>query len=72
MNEIERLEQWMATNGYSISALADAIGMSYDGVYQVLRVRRRASTTLKWKFIYCFGEDTAKAIFEQDTQPAEA
>ena len=64
MNEAERLTNWMHEHGHSITTLAAAVGMSYDGVYQILNVRGRVSPGFKLRFIQAFGTDVAASIFD--------
>ena len=64
MTELDKLLEWMEKNNHSRASLANAIGMSYDGITQILYVRRRLSPGFKLRFIQCFGQETAKSIFE--------
>lgn len=65
MSEIERLTQWMKDNDVSMVSLASEIGMSYDGVYQVLHWRKRVSPGFKLRFIERFGSAVADTIFDK-------
>jgi len=73
MTEVDKLKTWLQENEISITALADAVGMSYDGTYQTLNVRGpilgRLSDGLKWKFAQKFGVDIAGQIFDPDISP---
>ncbi len=73
MTEVDKLKTWLQENEISITALADAVGMSYDGTYQTLNVRGpilgRLSDGLKWKFAQKFGVDIAGKIFDPDISP---
>jgi hypothetical protein len=68
MNEVERLQQWLDERGYTIMSLAQAVGMSYDGVYQVVHARGEkrgvVSPGFQVRFIHAFGLDEAKRIFD--------
>lgn len=64
MNEVERLANWMHAEGHNVTTLAAAVGMSYDGVYQILNVRGRVSPGFKLRFIQVYGADVAAAIFD--------
>lgn len=70
MNEVQRLKKYMDDNGYSIRGIAEALGMSYDGMYQALFVRGaksgRVSGNLKWRFAQRFGADVADDVFPTD------
>ena len=73
MTEVDKLKTWLQENEISITALADAVGMTYDGTYQTLNVRGpslgRLSDGLKWKFAQKFGVDIAGQIFDPDISP---
>lgn len=67
MNEVERLKQWMHEQSHTITSLAQAVGMSYDGVYQVLNPRNRhdaVSPGFQVRFIHAFGLNEANRIFD--------
>ena len=63
MADVERLTAWMDRNGYSMKRLADELGMSYDGVYQALIVRKRVGEAFRWRFARRFGMDVAERVF---------
>lgn len=64
MTEIERIRIWMDKTGHTVSSLAKELGMSYDGTYQVLNVRKHVSNGFKFRFINCFGIDAAAKVFD--------
>lgn len=59
----ERLQRWMDEQGHTTTSLAQAVGMSYDGVYQVVHARGRISPGFQIKFIQAFGLDEAHRLF---------
>lgn len=67
MNEVERLQQWMDENDHTTASLAQAVGMSYDGMFQVLHPRGRDQITVspgfQVRFIHAFGLEIANRIF---------
>ena len=63
MTDVERLSAWMDHNDYNMKRLADELGMSYDGVYQALTVRKRVGEAFKWRFAQRFGMDVAERVF---------
>jgi hypothetical protein len=65
MSELERLQEWMETNDYTIKSLAAETGMSYDGMYQILRARGRISPGFKLRFAERFGGDVARDLFDK-------
>lgn len=62
--ELDRLLKWINDNNLTTGSLADALGMSYDGVYQVLYVRKNVSPGFRMRFIERFGKQVADNIFE--------
>ncbi|MCC6455177.1 MAG: hypothetical protein IT328_09570 [Caldilineaceae bacterium] len=72
MNEVEQLREWMEEKGYSTSDLAKAMGFSYDGVYQALKVRKYFSANFKWCFQETFGSEEASKVFATNPQPEPA
>lgn len=64
MSEVERLEQWMQENNYTNRTMAEAVGMSYDGFYQILW-RKKVSPGFKLRFIVRFGAAAADQIFDK-------
>lgn len=64
MTEVDRMIEWLQANDISLPRLARTLGMSYDGVYQVLHVRRRLSGGFKFRFAARYGMTTARAIFD--------
>lgn len=65
MNEVERLLIWMKRQNLSKRDLAAEIGMSYDGVYQILSWRKRISPGFKLRFIERYGSLVASEIFDR-------
>lgn len=66
MNEVERLQQWMDEQGHTISSLAQAVGMSYDGMFAVLHRGKDSgavSPGFQVRFIHAFGLSEANRIF---------
>lgn len=64
MSEQDKLQRWMDDNGYTISSLAQETQMSYDGMYQTLRARKRISAGFRVRFTERFGFDIAAQIFD--------
>lgn len=72
MSEQDKLQRWMDENGYTISSLAQETQMSYDGMYQTLRFRKRVSAGFRVRFMERFGSDVAAQIFDPVLAPQEA
>lgn len=70
MNEVTRLHAWMEKHAYTKRQLADRMGMSYDGVYQTLKVRKSCSPEFKWRFAEAFGWEEAQSIFGTQQAPS--
>lgn len=70
-NEVAALRAWMEAHAYTIRQLADRMGISYDGVYQALKVRESCSPEFKWRFAEAFGWEEAERVFgvERTSQP---
>ena len=64
MSEIERLDNWMRERGYSKRTMAEAVGMSYDGFYQIFW-RKKISPGFKLRFINRFGAEAADRVFDK-------
>jgi len=64
MTEVDRVIDWIETNQISQPELARTLGMSYDGLYQALHVRRRLSSGFKFRFLARYGEGMARSLFE--------
>lgn len=67
MTEIDRLVAWLDEQHINMPMLAREINMSYDGVYQVLYVRKKLSDGFKLRFLTRFGNDVSGEIFEMPT-----
>jgi hypothetical protein len=63
-SELEKLLEWMKVEGHDYNSLAAAVGMSHDGVYQILYVRKRISPGFKVRFTERFKEEVSKTIFD--------
>lgn len=70
MTELERLTTWIESNGYTTRKLATELGMSFDGVYQVLYYRKRISPGFKLRFTERFGTQIANEIFDATIVPS--
>lgn len=64
MTEVDRVLEWLQASDISLPELARSLGMSYDGVYQVLHVRKRLSGGFKFLFAARYGMATARSLFD--------
>lgn len=71
MTDTERVQHWMETNDITIKALAEQMGLSYDGVYVIVTGRRPMNGSFKWRFAQAFGWDTAQTLFNLPSQPQQ-
>lgn len=67
----ERLRAWMKENGHTTKALADATGIKYSLMSQMVADKRRISESFKWKFGKAFGYNLAIALFAPEGEKNE-
>jgi hypothetical protein len=63
MNDIERLQQWMTDNGYTMKSLARKMDIKYITLWAMVD-RQRPSDRFMTRFIQHFGCDEAIAVFK--------
>lgn len=64
MDEIAKLNAWMASSNLTMSQLATEIGIPYINAYMCIERRKRLSANFELAFRRRFGPDVADSIFD--------
>jgi transcriptional regulator with XRE-family HTH domain len=70
MADIERLQQWMKENGYTMKSLARHMGIKYITLWAMMD-RQRPSDRFITLFIQHFGCDKAVVVFHDLLSPKQ-
>jgi hypothetical protein len=68
MTDTDRLQQWMADNGYTMKSLASELSMKYITLWAMID-RQKPSDRFITRFIQHFGCDEAVTVFRNHLAP---